>query len=402
MDLEKLDYNVEDTITKEKNYDLITSILVLCGLAMVSSLYITIPMVSIFSSVFKVSPSQASLTSSAFSFSYAIGFLLLTPLLENVNRKQVMLVGLITMFVITPVLGAVRQLSWIVILRGIQGLVASTFSPAVLAYAVEMFPIKKRVTTIGFVSTGFLMAGIVGQVFSSLVSQNIGWSNVFYLLGGIYLLSAVLLAEFIPKGDIIRKKVNVLDQFRQMGTLIFKKNLFCCYFITITLLLSFVGMYTALGSYLSQSPFELNNNQILMVRAIGIVGMFLSPFAGKLVARFGVKMVLQGGLILATVGLVVIGISSTLPILIVMSVVFVGGISVIIPTIISLIGSLGGESRGVAVTLYTFILFTGATLGSVIALNLLRTGSYFLTFETLATILCASFLVSFILRINKK
>lgn len=284
------------------------------------------------------------------------------------------------MDIITPILGLANQFSIIVILRAIQGLAASTFAPAAFAYIQEVFPIEKRITTIGFLSTGFLMAGIVGQVFSSLVSQNLGWSSVFYFLGGIYLLSAVLLSGLIPKDEIRPKEVSALAQFKQMVTLLYRRNLFFCYFITITLFLSFVGMYTALGSYLSQSPFELNGNQILVVRAAGVIGMLLSPLVGRLAVRFGIRAVLQGGLILATVGIGLMGISPNLPFLVTMIVIFVGGISVILPTIVCLIGNLAGESRGVAVSLYSFILFMGATLGPIVASNLLKTGNYLLTF----------------------
>lgn len=398
----KLTYKIGQITTEEKNYALMAPILVWCGLIIVSSLYITIPMVSIFSSVFGVSLSQASWTTSAFSFAYAIGFLLFAPLTERYGRKQTMLVGLIALFLITSTLGFFNQLPLIIILRTIQGFAASTFSPAVLAYVVEMFPIEKRVTTIGFISTGFLMAGIVGQVFSSLVSQKFGWSSVFYFLGGIYLFSAVLLALLVPKGESPEKKVSILDQFKQMGTLLFNKNLFFCYFITITLLLSFVGMYTTLGNYLSQPPFGLNSNQILGVRAVGIIGMLVAPFAGQLVSRFGTRMLLKGGLILATVGISLIGISTSLPFLVFMSIVFVAGISVTVPTLISLIGNLGGESRGIAVSLYTFVLFIGATLGPIVALKLLKIGSYILTFEVLAVFLCIGFFSFFIVRMNEK
>ncbi|MGC5328593.1 MFS transporter [Brevibacillus sp. SYSU BS000544] len=378
------------------------SILVWCGLVVVSSLYITIPMAPIFSNVFGVSQSQASWTTSAFSFAYAVGFLLFAPLSEKYGRKQMMLAGLIALFVVSPILGVVKSLPFLVILRSVQGLAASTFAPAVLAYVVEMFPIEKRVTTLGFVSTGFLMAGIVGQVFSSLVSQSLGWSYVFTFLGGIYLLSAVLLARLVLKGEIQQNRGNLLAPFKQMGTLLLQKNLFFCYFITITLLFSFVGMYTALGDYLSQSPFGLNNHQILMVRASGIIGMLLSPFAGGLVAKFGIRIVLQANLILATVGMGLIGIISNLPLLVAMSVIFVVGISLSVPTLISMIGNLGGKSRGVAVSLYTFILFIGATLGPVVALNLLKTGSYILTFEVFAAFLCIGFFSSFLIKMNDK
>lgn len=398
----ELTNTVEKTTATEKNYALVTSILVWCGLVVVSSLYITIPMAPIFSNAFGVSLSQASWTTSAFSFAYAVGFLLFAPLSEKYGRKQMMVAGLVALFVVSPILGIVNSLPYLVALRAVQGLAASTFAPAVLAYVVELFPIEKRVTTIGFVSTGFLMAGIVGQVFSSLVSQSMGWSNVFTILGGIYLLSAILLAGLIPKGEIQQKQVSVLAPFKQMGTLLLQKNLFFCYFITITLLLSFVGMYTALGDYLSQPPFGLNNNQILMVRAAGILGMLLSPFAGRFVAKFGIRKVLQASLILAAGGIGLIGIISNLPLLVAMSVIFVAGISLSVPTLISLIGNLGGKSRGVAVSLYTFILFIGATLGPVVALNLLKTGSYILPFEVLAAFLCIGFFSSFFISFHAK
>jgi predicted MFS family arabinose efflux permease len=378
-----------------KNYPLMTAILVWCSLIVVSSLYITLPMVSVFASTFEVTPSAAAWTSSGFSFAYAIGFLIFGPLSDRYGRKQMMLSGLVALIIITPILGFVNSLSTLIVLRAVQGLAAATFGPAVLAYVVEIFPLEKRVTTIGFVSTGFLLAGIAGQVFSSLVSQNLGWPYVFFLLGGLYLLSAILLSVLVPKGEIHQTTAGFLAPFKQMAAVLFRKSLFFCYLITVTLLLSFVGMYTALGNYLTQAPFHLNANQILTVRSVGILGMILSPFAGRLVAKFGVKMVLQAGLVLATAGLSIVGFSSNLSTLIVMSVVFVAGISITVPTLISLIGSIAGDARGPAVSLYTFILFIGATLGSIVAMNLLKTGSYTLTFETLAVLLSIAFCSSF-------
>lgn len=384
-----------------KQYSLITAILLWCGLAVVSSLYITIPMVSVFADVFHAAPSLAAWTSSAFSFAYAIGFLFFGPLSDRLGKKQMMLFGLIALSVISPLLGFANSLPLLIALRAIQGLVAASFSPAVLAYAVEMFPADKRVTAIGFISTGFLMAGIAGQVFSSVVSQSLGWSYVFYSHGAVFLLSALLLGGLVPKG-VKKKDVPILSPFQQMGSVFWRKPLFYCYLTTVTLLLSFVGMYTSLGNYLSRPPFDLGSNQILMVRSAGILGMLLSPFAGRLVGKFGMKNVLQTGLALAVAGLAIVGIGHSLPFVVLMSIVFVAGISVTVPTLISLIGSLGGEARGTAVTLYTFILFAGATIGPIAALGLLRTGSYIAAFEGLAAVLSLGLISTLFIRIDAK
>lgn len=382
----------------EGKYFVMTAILSWCGLAVVSSMYVTIPMVTAFVREFQVSPAQAAWSGSAFSLAYAISFLLFASLSDRYGRKQVMFWGLVALSVITPLLGIASSFPLFIALRTIQGIAAATFAPAALSYVVEMYPAENRVTAIGFVSTGFLLAGIAGQVLSDIVSQNFGWPFVFYFLGGIYLLSVGLLGGSIPKGGTQHQNINVLDPFKQMGTVLFHKSLLFCYLIAFTLLLAFVGMYTTLGSYLSQDPFLLHNNQILLVRAAGIVGMLLSPFAGSLVARFGIMNVLKAGLLLAMLGLGILGISSALPILVLTSVLFVAGISITVPVLISLIGTLAGQFRGAAVSLYTLILFLGATLGPIVSLQLLKTGSYILTFEGLATLLSAALFCSFLVQ----
>ncbi len=299
--------------------------------------------------------------------------------------------------VVSPILGFFDNLSALIILRSIQGIAAATFAPAAIAYVVEKFPVNKRVTAIGFISSGFLMAGIVGQVFSSLVTQLFSWQSVFYWIGAIYLVTAVLVSFFIPKGDIQNKSGNLLSSFKQIGSIIEKRTLSLCYLITVTLLLVFVGMYTALGSFLGDQ-FGLSSQQILSIRSVGIFGMLLSPFVGKLVVKFGIYYVLRGGLILAVLGLSLLGISSSLPILIIMSIVFVSGISITVPSLISLVGQIGGKAAGISVSLYTFILFIGATLGPIVAITLLKSSSYLLTFEILALLLGIGLIISFVIK----
>jgi MFS family permease len=363
-----------------KRSPLMTGILFWCGLAVVSSLYITIPLVPVFADAFGASPDQAAWAGSGFSFAYAVGSLFFGPLSDRFGRKQMMLASLVTLSVITPLLGLAGSLPMLIALRAIQGAAAASFAPAALAYAVEMYPQEKRVTAIGFITSGFLISGVAGQVFSGSVSQSLGWPYVFFILGGVYFLSALLLGALLPKSEAQPLNVNLLAPFKQLGTLILQPPLALCYAIAIVILLTFIGMYTALGDYLTRAPFDLSGDQILGVRAAGMIGLLLSPVAGRLAGKFGTRKVLRTGLMLSVAGITLIGCSSYLPIVIFMSIVFVAGISVTVPALISLIGMFAGEARGAAVTLYTFILFIGATLGPIAALTLLKTGSPVLTF----------------------
>jgi len=381
-----------------RNYTFMTIILCWTGMVVMSSLYVTIPLISVFSDVFGVSTTQAAAAGSIFSLGFAIGCLVYGAVSEKYGRKIVIFSGLIALTLISLVIGTVRDFSWIIVLRGLQGAAAATFSPVALAYAVEMYPAQKRVTAIGFITTGFMVAGIVGQVMSGIVSQYYGWNSIFYWLAAVYTVTAILVLKFLPKANFHNANSSILEPFRNIGKVFARKNLLLAYLVALVLLMSFVSMSTALGTYLSGAAFGLSKQDILYVRAVGVIGMLISPYAGLLAARFGTLKILRGGLLLAILGLASLGLISNLTLLIVMSVIFIAGIALVGPALISLVGQFAGQSRGIAVSVYTFILFAGTSLGPIIAIQCMKTDSFSLTFILLALVLCVGLFAACLIR----
>lgn len=378
----------------DRNYSLMTIILCWTGLVVMSSLYVTIPLISVFAQLYDISAAEAATAGSTFSIGFAIGCLVYGALSDKYGRKTVIFVGLLCLTLISVLIGSVHSFGWVVLLRGLQGAAAATFSPVALAYAVEMYPVEKRVTTIGFISTGFLIAGIVGQVISSSISEQYGWNAVFYLLAVVYAVTAAFVFFFLPKGIRHSASASIWEPIKQIGHVFMQKQLVYCYLVAFVLLMSFVSMYTVLGSYLNQPPFELSKQDILYVRSFGIIGMLVSPFAGRISKRIGIRATLRGGLLVAIIGLAFMGMISNLPLLIIMSILFVGGIALAVPSLVSLVGQLSGKMRGIAVSVYTFILFAGTSFGPIISLYFMKSGSYVITFILLAMILCVGLLAA--------
>lgn len=307
-----------------------------------------------------------------------------------------MLGGLAALTITTIILGFQSSLSSVIFFRGIQGLTAATFSPVVLPYVMELFPQNKRVFAVSCMSASFLMAGIIGQVFSSFVSFHLGWQYVFIILAAIYFILTILMIFFIPK--LPANGIRVTAAFKQMRKTLGQKSLWFAYVIALVMLLSFVGMYTALGQFLSSSLFGFTNQQILYVRSIGIVGMLMSLFASSLVRRFGMISTLRSAIILAATGLILLGLGTNMVFIIVMSVIFVSGIATAIPSLVSLVGELGGSSRGAAISIYTVVVNLGATIGPILAIQMLGTGNYVLTFLILAGCLLLGLLATFFVK----
>ena len=379
-----------------RNINRSTFILFWTGLVVLCSLYVTIPLLSVFASTYDLSASQAAWAGSTFSFSFAVGCLFFGAISDRYGKKKVMVIGLFCLSIVTFIIGLTNSFNQLLILRGIQGATAATFSPVALTYIGLMFPDKKKVTTIGIISSGFLMAGIVGQLISTLIESTSNWNMVFYFFSIIYLITTIFLFIILPTDHIKQENKDIFAVIKKF-ILPFKQNtLILCNSIGVMVLLSFVGMYTALGHYLN-ATFHFNDQEIFYVRAVGIFGMILSPLTGRFVQKFGMNKVLTTGLLCAIIGLFFMGFSNHLWTIILMSILFVCGIAIVVPSMLALVGQLGGNEKGIATSVYTFILFIGASIGPLLATLILQTGNASLPFFVFGCLLTFGLFLSTII-----
>lgn len=379
------------------NYKIITIILSWCGLIIMSSMYFTIPLIPHFSNIFNISHDFAVWTTTIFCVFFAITCLVSGPISDKYGRKKVIITGIFLLAIITPLVGLFNNFYWVLALRAFEGMAAALFSPVALAYIQENFPQNIKITTTGFLITGFMMAGIVGQVISSFIIQYLSWNYIFYIGGIFYILTIFLVLFFLPQDKSHNLNSNVLESIKKMKSLLKIKSLILCYIVDIMFLMTMMAMYTALGFHLT-GQFGLNDSEILQIRAIGIIGMFLATVSGYFVKRIGIFTVLIGGLALSSISLILIGFINNLTILILLTVIIVGGIAFSTPSLISLIGQIGGEARGSALSLHTVILFIGAGIGPVIAIQLLNIGYNFLPFLVMGVLLLIGVILSYFIK----
>ena len=380
------------------NYPLIRWLLFGAALLILSSLYVTVPLLPEFAGAFHVGASESALAGSAFSLFFAAGCLVYGPLSNRLGRKRVIVAGLAVLVLATACLGFAGSFGGLIALRCLQGAAAATFSPVALTYAGEVFPVEQRVTAIGFISSGFLMAGIFGQVWASSLAALLEWPWVFRLLAAGYAALLCLVIVWLPPVPAEQARQGRVGQDRRWYAVLSKRNLLLCYGITVTILLCFVGMYSAMGAFLVKPPYSLSEMEILGVRSLGMLGMFLSFFAGRICRKWGMLPVLRTGLVCSIAALVMMSFVQSAVVYAVMSILFVAGIAVIVPALISLIGEIGSGNRGVATSLYTFVLFAGASAGPILTANLLGMNHASLPFQVFAGLLSLALLCSALIR----
>ncbi|NJJ38299.1 MFS transporter [Paenibacillus apii] len=369
-------------------------LLTVSGIAVVSLLYVMIPLTPYVISEFSVSPIQAVWASSIFSMAFALGNLFFGTLSDRVPKKRLILAGLILLAVCTLSVELASSFTPFLLLRAAQGFLAASFPPVALAYVSDVIPPEQRPNVISYLSCGFLLAGVAGQIFSAEVAANWGMKAVFALLSLIYAILIVLslrLPKDRPNAGRPAAGPGLFEVFR---TLVRIPALLVAYGAAVTILMSFVAMFFGLNEFAVQQ-LHLSPDRILWLRLISMTGVVCALFCGSWIRRFGPVRVLVVGFLTAAAGLageaVLSGVDMTL--FIAATVVFVAGIASAVPSIISRIGLLGSTARGMALALYGFFVFVGASLGPILAAALMPFGFAALC-GTLSVIMLAAAAVS--------
>ncbi|MBL7564592.1 MFS transporter [Staphylococcus saccharolyticus] len=380
---------------ESKNYNLITTIMFLSGIIVMGSLYTALPLTAAFAEDFHVPESIATLNGVIFSLTYSLSCLFYGTISEKFGRIKTILVGMSALVVICLVIGFVHSFIILLIMRALQGVFAASFSPAAMTYTTETYPPVKRVTAISFISTSFMLSGVLGQNMSEMIVSHFNWQWIYFILTLLYLILAFVILKNVPESSHKNPDIKLLKFFNNFKD--FKENLkvFYCLFISLTLLIMFISMYSILNSYITSSQVAGDMSAASIVKLFGVIGMLLSLLAGRLSSRLGMKRVLSIALATSVVSLILIGTFTNIVVITIFSVTFVAGIAFSIPTVISKIGVVVNSNQGFFLSVNTVILFLGTAIAPILMIYVEQLTNFFIQFAVIALIGLMSLIVSF-------
>ena len=343
-----------------------TATLVVTALLVLTQLYAAIPLLAPISADLHGNATVA--LSTAFSLTYAAGFLIWGPVSDHYGRRRTMALALGILAVSTGCCALAPSLPALAALRAIQGLSASGFAPVALAYLSEALAPHRRAGAIGAMSTSFLVAGIVGQVLASLVALHLGWRWFFPLCGGLLAVALAAVLTVVhdaahasgPSGSSLR------GQFASLGRLALRPAVLALSLAHVTLLMVFVAMYTGIGGHLES--LGMRPSTIILIRLAALPAMFLSLGAGRFAARRSWAQIARLGFGVSALGMLGEALlAGSLTGLVAASVVYVAGVALAAPAMISLYGQVSAPNRGSGMALNGFILFVGTSAGPLLA-----------------------------------
>lgn len=387
---------------KPMNYNQITTIFFLAGITVMCSLYTALPLTASFAKEFSIPQSVATMNGVAFSITYSLSCLFYGTISEKFGRIRTILFGIGGLVIICLAIGFIHSFTLLVILRAIQGIFAAAFSPVSITYVTETYTPVKRMTAISFISTSFMLSGVIGQNLSEIIVQFSNWHVVYFILTALYLLLAFVIYKNIPESPIINPNIKLLKFFNNFSDFKTNKVVILCYAVSLSLLTMFISMYEIFNHYMTSDHIGGSDAMAINAKLFGIIGMLLSLFAGRISDRLGVKKVILGALLTCVVSLILMACATNAVLLTIWSVTFISGIAFAIPSTISKVGMVVNGNQGFFLSVNTFILFLGTAIAPVLMIGVSTIPSYFVQFGVIASIGLITFLVALFLPKEKR
>ncbi len=315
---------------------------------------------------FNASPVEAGTTVGATVLAVALVSPFMGMLSDAWGRKNMICISMFFLTIPTALIPMASSLGTLVALRFLQGLAVPGIVVVLIAYISEEFRAggvaRMTVTYVG----GTVMGGFSGRFFTGHMGDWVGWRGAFVTLAVLNFIGAVLVLWLLPASRNFVPNRDLGGALQVLRRHLGNRRLLAICGVGFCVLFSLVGTFTYVNLYLAQPPFNLSTAGLANVFAVYLLGVVVTPMAGRLIVRYGfLKSVLMTLSISAT-GLLMTLLPSLLVVIVGLAVCS-SGVFICQSATISHIANNVTEGRSLATGIYYLSYYAGGAAGAYVA-----------------------------------
>ncbi len=223
---------------------------------------------------------QAGLISTLTLLGYALGLLLLVPLVDLVENKRLILRTLAC--AIVAAIGTAMAPTAVILLAATFVLGASCAAiQMVVPLVASMVPPERRGQAIGDVMSGLMIGILLSRPAASLIADSWNWRGYYITSAVLMTVLAGALARYLPS---LRPaaRVSYGALLRSFPDLLREEPVLRVRSWTAALVMaSFTAFWAAVALRLPDAPFRLDARGIALFALIGVAGAAATPLAGR-------------------------------------------------------------------------------------------------------------------------
>lgn len=145
----------------------------------------------------QLSAASTGLLLSSFFAGYALMQIPGGWLADRYGSRKILLTAIITWSIFTALTGAAWSLTSILIIRFFFGIGEGGYMPAGSKLIAQTFPFRERGRAMSIVLSSGAFLGILTPIFATTMMATIGWRVMFYIIGGIGIILAIIFLYYI-------------------------------------------------------------------------------------------------------------------------------------------------------------------------------------------------------------
>lgn len=329
------------------------------------NLYATQPILPLIEGRFGVTPAEASLTVTAGTLAVALVAPFAGLIADGVGRKTVIVGAILALVLPTLLVATSGSMAELLVWRFVQGLLLPFIFAVTVAYIGEEWEPKEAAVVASLYIAGTILGGFSGRFISGLVGAWAGWREAFLVLAAINAVMGVAVAVWLPRERCFVPSKGFADAIQAMGRHLRNPRLVASCGVGFGILFSVVATFTYVNFLLARPPYGLDTAALGAIFVVYLAGVAASPVAGRLVGRFGHRLVMAGGVVLSCAGLA-LTLHPSLPAIIAGLALACGGIFVCQSVTTGFIAVAADRARSAAVGLYVTAYYLGGSAGAVV------------------------------------
>jgi predicted MFS family arabinose efflux permease len=153
---------------------------------------------------FSVTIGAAAIVVTTYAVMHGTTQLVIGPIGDKFGKYRTITFAVAMTSVLVFLCGMAGSLDSLALARFASGAFAGWIIPLGMAYVGDVTPYEKRQQILGTYLTGQILGQLFGQAMGGVLGDLIGWRGVFFLLAGIYAVSAAMLLYELRTNPITR------------------------------------------------------------------------------------------------------------------------------------------------------------------------------------------------------
>jgi len=276
----------------------------------VASLYYSQPMLALVGDDLQAGTGALGLVPMMTQLGYALGILLLAPLGDRYDRRQIILVKTAVLALALLASGLSPNLPALLVASLVIGL-AATLAQDIVPAAATLAPAEHRGRIVGTVMTGLLLGILLSRVVSGALAEQTGWRAVFMAAAVMIALAGVAFWRGLPRftpttrlgyGALLASMVDLWRQYPALRRAALAQGL---------LAVAFSAFWSTLAVML-HNDLHLGSAAAGAFGLAGAAGALAAPLSGRLADRRGTEIVVRLGAALTAASFAVLTLGSNL------------------------------------------------------------------------------------------